>query len=143
MGRPRREDDVKVGVLSTTTMMTMAAATTMVGAPPRCPMGSEISLRPPLKGTRQNLAPRRSRHPSHQDQDWLGVWGVRMPTTGPDNHHNPYREKVEKGIEGGEDGHRDFKRASYVAGIVPPMLPRGQQRKGVDRRGLSSPPGWR
>jgi hypothetical protein len=141
MGRRTGEDDIEVGVPSTTTMMMMAVATTMVGAPPRCPMGLGMTLRPPLKGTRQNLAPRGSRRPPRQDQDWLRVGGVGTPITGPGDHRNPDGDKVEEAIEGGEDGRHDFKRASYVAQIVPPMLPRGRRRKGVDRRGSSSPPG--
>jgi hypothetical protein len=49
-----------------------------------------------------------------------------MPTTGLDNHCNPDAEKIKEGIKGGEDGRthaRDFKQASYVAQIAPPMLP--------------------
>jgi hypothetical protein len=44
---------------------------------------------------------------------------------GLDNHHKPYGEKIEEGIEGGEDGRthaRDFERALYVVQIAPPML---------------------
>jgi hypothetical protein len=132
-----------VGVLLTTTMMTMMAVTTMVGAPPRCPMGSGTSSMPPLKGTRQNLAPRGSRLPPRWDRDLLGVGGVGMPTTGPDNHCDPNRGKIKEGIEGGEGGRRDFERASYVAQTAPLMLLRGQRRKGVDQRGSSPPPGQR
>jgi hypothetical protein len=51
---------------------------------------------------------------------------------GPDDHRNPDGEKVKEGIEGGEDGRRDFERASYVARFTPPMPLRGQWRKGVD-----------
>ncbi len=54
-----------------------------------------------------------------------GGGGVRTPTTGLDDHCNPDEEKNEEGIEGGEDGRthaHDFKRASYVAQIAPPML---------------------
>ncbi len=58
--------------------------------------------------------------------------GVRTPTTGPDDHCNPNGEKIKEGIEGGDDGHCDFERALYMAQIAPPMLPRGQRRKGVD-----------
>jgi hypothetical protein len=42
--------------------------------------------------------------------------------------------KIKEGIEGGEDRRthaRDFKQASYVVQIAPPMPPRGQRRKGV------------
>ena len=65
-----------------------------------------------------------------------------MPTIGLEDHRDPDAEKIEEGIEGGEDGRthahaRDFERASYVARIVPPMLPRGRRREGVDRRGSS------
>ncbi len=52
--------------------------------------------------------------------------GVGTPTTGLDNHCNPDGGKIEEGIEGGEDGlthARNFKRASYVAQIAPPILP--------------------
>jgi hypothetical protein len=143
MGRTTREDDVEVGVPSTTTMMTMAAATTTVGAPPRCPVGSGATSRPPSKGIRRNSAPRGSRRPPRRDRDRLGVGGVGTPTTGPDDHRDPDGEKIEVVIEGGEDGRRDFKRASFVARIAPPMLPRARRRKGVDRRGSSSPPGRR
>jgi hypothetical protein len=117
------------------TMMTMAAATTTVGALPRCSMRLGISSRPPLKGTRQHFAPRGLRRPPHWDQDRLGGGGVRMPTTGPDDHCNPNGVKIKEGIEGGEEGPLDFKRALYVAQIATTMLPRGQQRKGVDQRG--------
>jgi hypothetical protein len=106
-------------------------------------MGSGTSSRPPSKGTRRNSASRGSRRPPRRDRDRLGVGGVGTPTTGPDDHRDPDGEKIEEGIEGGEDGRRDFKRASYVARIAPLMLPRGRRRKGVDRRGLSSPPGRR
>ncbi len=95
--------------------MMMAAATTTVGAPPRCPMGLGTSSRPPLKGARQNLNPRGSRRPPHQDPDQLGVGGVGMPTTGPDNHCNPDGGKIEEGIEGGDNGCCDFEQALYVA----------------------------
>jgi hypothetical protein len=64
-----------------------------------------------------------------------GGGGVRTPTTGLDNHRNPDGEKIEEGIEGWEDRcthTRDFERALYVVQIGPPMLPRGQQREGVD-----------
>jgi hypothetical protein len=132
-----------VGVPSTSTMMTMVVATMMVGAPPRCPMGSGMSLRPPLKGTRQNLAPRGSRRPPRLERDWLGVGGVRTPTMGPDDHRDPDGEKIKEGIEGGEDRRCNFEWASCVARIAPPMLPRGGWKKGVDQCGLSSPPGRR
>ncbi len=52
--------------------------------------------------------------------------GVGTPTTGLDNHCNPNGEKMEEGIEGGEEGHThacNLERASYVAQITPPMLP--------------------
>jgi hypothetical protein len=55
-----------------------------------------------------------------------------MPTMGPDDHHDPSGEKIEEGIEGGEDEHCDFKQALYVVRIALPMPPRGQRRKGVD-----------
>jgi hypothetical protein len=125
MGRPTRKDDDEVGVPSTTTMIMMAAATTMVGVPPRCPMGLRTSLRPPLKGMRQNLAPRGLQHPPHQDRDRLGARGVGTPTSGSDDHCNPDGEKVKEGIEGGEDGRCDFEQVLYTAQIAPPMLPRG------------------
>ncbi len=143
MGRPTREDDVEVGVPSTTTMMTMAAATTTVGVPPRCPMGSGTSSRPLSKGTRRNSAPRGSRRPPRRDRDRLGVGvgGVGTPTTGPDDHRDLDGEKIKEGIEGGEDGRQNFEQASYVARVELPMLPRGRRRKGVDGRGSSSPPG--
>jgi hypothetical protein len=38
---------------------------------------------------------------------------------------------------------RDFERASYVARIASPILPRGRRREGVDRRESSSTPGRR
>jgi hypothetical protein len=60
-----------------------------------------------------------------------------MPTTGPNDHPDPNGEKIEEGIEGGEDGRCDFEQVLYVAQIVPPILLRGQRRKGVDQRGLS------
>ena len=41
--------------------------------------------------------------------------------TGPDDHRNPDGEKVDKGIEGGEEGSRNFEQALYVARFVPPM----------------------
>jgi hypothetical protein len=69
------------------------------------------------------------------------VGGVGTPTMGLDDHRNPDGEKIEEGIEGGEDERRDFERASYVARIAPPMPPRGLRRKGVDQCRLSSPPG--
>jgi hypothetical protein len=109
-----RKDDVEAGILSTMMMMTMAATTTTVGGLPRCPTGSGTSSRPPLKGTRQNLAPWGSQRPPRQDWDRPGGGGFRMPTTGPDDHHDPNGEKVEEGIEGGEDGRCDFEQASYV-----------------------------
>ncbi len=70
--------------------------------------------------------PRGSRRPPHRDRDRPGVGGVGTPTTGLDDHRDPDGEKIEEGIEGGEDGRthaRDFERASYVAQIAPPMLP--------------------
>ncbi len=130
MGRPACEDDVKVGVPLMTTMMTMAAATTTVEVPPTCPMGSGTSSRPPSKGTRQNSAPKGSRRPLRWDWDRLGVGGVGTPTTWPDDHRDPDGEKIEEGIEGGDDGRFNFERASYVARIAPPMLPRGRRKKG-------------
>ncbi len=135
MGRLMREDDVEVEVPLTMTMMTMAATMTMVGAPPRCPKGSGTSSRPPSEGMRQNSAPLGSPRPTRRDWDRPGVGGVGTPTTGPDDHRDPDGGKIEEGIEGGEDGRthaRDFKRASYVARIAPPMPPRGQRREGVD-----------
>jgi hypothetical protein len=63
------------------------------------------------------------------------VGGVRTLTTGLDDHHDPDGGKIEEGIEGGQDGcmHAyDFKQASYVVRIMPPMLLRGRQREGVD-----------
>ncbi len=51
---------------------------------------------------------------------------VGTPTTGLDDHRSPDGEKIEEGIEGGEDRcthARDFERLSYVARIAPPMLP--------------------
>ena len=107
-------------------------------------MGSGTSSRSPLKGTRRNLPPRGLRRPPPRDRDRPGVGGVGTLTTGLDDHRDPDGEKIEEGIEGGEDGRthaRDFERASYVARIAPPMLPRGRRRKGVDGRGSSSPPG--
>jgi hypothetical protein len=62
-----------------------------------------------------NLAPWGLWRPPQRDQDWPGVGGARMPTMGPDDHCNPDGEKVDKGIEGGEDGSRNFEQASYVA----------------------------
>ncbi len=121
-----------MGVPLATTMMTMAAITMMVGALPRCPMGSGTSSRPPSKGTKQNLASRGSWRPPHWDRDWLGVGGFGMPTTGPDNHRNLNGGKIEEGIEGGEDRRRDFERVFYVVQIAPPMPPRGRWRKGMD-----------
>jgi hypothetical protein len=67
-----------------------------------------------------------------------------MPTTGLEDHHDPDVGKIEEGIEGGEDGHmhaRDFERTTNMAQITPPMLPRGQQREGVDRLRSSLLPG--
>jgi hypothetical protein len=141
MGQPTHEDNVEAGVLSTTTMMTMAAMTTTVGAPPRCPTGSGTISRPPSKGMRRNSAPRGSRRPPCRDRDRPGVGGVGTPTMGLDDHRNPDGEKIKEGIEGGEDERCYFERASYVARIAPPMPPRGQRRKGEDRHGSSSLPG--
>jgi hypothetical protein len=45
---------------------------------------------------------------------------------GLEDHCDPNGEKIEEGIEGGEDGRthtHNFKRASYMVQIVPPMLP--------------------
>jgi hypothetical protein len=45
---------------------------------------------------------------------------------GLDDHRDPDGEKIEEGIEGGEDGctHAcNFERALYVVRIAPPMLP--------------------
>jgi hypothetical protein len=58
-----------------------------------------------------------------------------MLTTGLDDHRKSNREKIEEGIEGGEDGRthtHGFERASYVGRITSPILPRGQRREGVD-----------
>jgi hypothetical protein len=49
-----------------------------------------------------------------------------MPMTGLDNHRDPDGEKIEDGIEGGEDERthaHNFEQVSYVARIAPPMLP--------------------
>jgi len=148
MGRPTRKDDVKTGVSSTTTMMTTAATTRRqrLGAPRRCPTGSGTSSSSPSKGTWRNSTPRGSRRPPRRDRDRPGVGGVGTPTTGLDDHRDPDGEKIEEGIEGGEDGRthaREFERAPYVAQIAPPMLPRGRRREGVDRRRSSSMPGRR
>jgi hypothetical protein len=51
-----------------------------------------------------------------------------MAMTGLDDHCNPDKEKIKEELGGGEDGctHAcNFKQASYVAQIAPPMLPRG------------------
>jgi hypothetical protein len=48
-----------------------------------------------------------------------------MLTTRLDDHHDPNGEKIEEGIEGGEDGRthaRGFERALCMARIAPPML---------------------
>jgi hypothetical protein len=53
------------------------------------------------------------------------VGGVGTPTTGLDDNRDPDGEKIEQGIEGGEDGRThapNFKWASYVVQIVLPML---------------------
>jgi hypothetical protein len=94
MDQPMREDNVEAGVPLTMTMMTMAVATTMVGAPPRCPTGLGTSSRPPSKRTKPNLAAWGSWRPPRWDQDWPGVGGARTPTTGPDNHRNPMGKKL-------------------------------------------------
>jgi hypothetical protein len=130
----------------TTTMMTMAVATAtrMTGGTAEMPdrVGDEFEA--PLKGTRQNSALWGSRRPPRWDWVQLGVGGVRTLTTGLDNHCNPNAEKNEEGIEGGEDGRthaHDFEWALYMAQFLPPMLPRGQRKKGVDQCRLSSMPG--
>jgi hypothetical protein len=96
MGQTMHEDDVKVGVPSTTTMMTMSATMTTVGALPRCLTRSGTSSRPPSKGTRQNLVSWGSRRPPFWDRNWLGVGGVGTPTTGLEDHRNPDGEKVKR-----------------------------------------------
>jgi hypothetical protein len=67
-----------------------------------------------------------------------------MLTTGLDDHPDPDGGKIKEGIEEGEDGRmhaHNLEWASYVAGIVPPMLPRGQRREEVDQCGSSMMPG--
>ncbi len=59
--------------------------------------------------------------PPRRDQDRPGVGGARTPTTGPADHRNPDGEKVDKGIEGGEEGSPNFEQALYVGRFVPPM----------------------
>jgi hypothetical protein len=96
------------------------------------PDGVRDKFEAPLKRGKAEFSSSGSWHLPRWDRDRLGVGGVRTPTTGPNDHRNHYGEKIKEGIEGGEDKHRDFKRASYVARITPPMPPRGQQRKGMD-----------
>ncbi len=62
----------------------------------------------------------------------LGSAGGEGSRNANDGAGNPDGEKIELGTEGGEDECCNFERALYVAGIMPPMLPRGRWRKGVD-----------
>jgi hypothetical protein len=93
MDRLMRKDNIEAGVPLTMTMM-----------------------------TKRNLAPRGSWRPPQWDQDRPGVGGAQTPMTGLDDHRNPDGEKVDKGVEGGEDGSHHFERASYVVQFAPPIL---------------------